>query len=373
MIDKITSLRALLEPHEVDAILLQHSGSFAWATGGGRAYINTASTSGAASLLVTGDRLYLITNNIEAGRLLEEEGLAGQGWELAVTPWHAPRSALPELTAGLRVGSDLPSPGMVDLSAAVRRLRSHLDPAEQERFRQLGRICAGAMEATIRRLRPGQSEYEIAALLAEETLAHGALPIVNLVAVDERVYRYRHPLPTEKQLARYAMLVLCGRRWGLVCSLTRLVHFGPLDEGQRRKIVAVAAVDATYILASRPGNTLAQALQAGIEAYAEVGFPDEWQHHHQGGLAGYEPREQLATPHASDPLAAGMACAWNPSIAGVKSEDTILVGEDQNEIITLIPDWPTITVRRPAGLLGQRLGDPLDMVEIDRPDILVIE
>ena len=40
----------------------------------------------------------------------------------------------------------------------------------------------------------------------------------------------------------------------------------------------------------------------------------------------------------------GQFFAWNPSISGVKSEDTIFVGENNNEVITIIKDWPTIDV-----------------------------
>jgi Xaa-Pro dipeptidase len=73
---------------------------------------------------------------------------------------------------------------------------------------------------------------------------------------------------------------------------------------------------------------------------AVQGYADEWQRHHQGGPAGYEPREYVATPETLDPVGVGQVFAWNPSITGTKSEDTILVGEDGNEILTQIAGWP---------------------------------
>jgi antitoxin VapB len=36
----------------------------------------------------------------------------------------------------------------------------------------------------------------------------------------------------------------------------------------------------------------------------------------------------------------GQVYAWNPSITGYKSEDTMLVGEKRNEVLTAIPGWP---------------------------------
>jgi Xaa-Pro aminopeptidase len=180
--------------------------------------------------------------------------------------------------------------------------------------------------------------------LAFEAEKQGVQAIVNLIATDERIYSYRHPLPTSKKLARYAMLILCGRRAGLICSLTRLVHFGPLADDLKQKIAACAKVDAAFIGSTQPGRTLGEIFEYAVTAYAAQGFPGEWQKHHQGGAAGYEPREYLALPASADRVSTGQAYAWNPSITGYKSEDTILVGDEHNQILTEIPGWPVTTV-----------------------------
>jgi len=147
------------------------------------------------------------------------------------------------------------------------------------------------------------------------------------------------------------MLILCGRRQGLVCSVTRLVHFGPLPDEIRRKAEAAAKVDAALIAATRPGRILGKIIQEAAEMYARQGYPDEWRLHHQGGPAGYEPREYLARPTSTESIALGQVYAWNPSITGVKSEDTILIGEDENEILTHSPDWPVISVEVSGALI----------------------
>jgi Xaa-Pro aminopeptidase len=204
---------------------------------------------------------------------------------------------------------------------------------------------------------PGMTEYQLAGLLSGAAESRGVQAVVNLIATDQRIFSYRHPLPTSKPLQKYAMLVLCGRKWGLICSLTRLVHFGPLPDDLHRKSEAVARVDAEMIAATRPGNTLADVFQRSQMAYAAAGFPNEWRKHHQGGVAGYEPREVTVTPHISQPILVGQAFAWNPSITGAKSEDTILVADLTNEILTVMPDWPVIRVQ-------------IDDQSIDRPAIL---
>lgn len=337
---KQDAMRSLMAAHRLDALLLRRVSSFAWATCGAASYVNTAATEGAAALLVTRSDLHLITDNIEATRLEQEEKLKEQGWQFHVHLWHEMQDIVGRLTGGLRLGADGPYPAALDLSGEMSILRARLTAEEGERFRELGRNCAAAMDAAARGVQPGQSEYEIAALLAGEAFRRGAQPVVNLIATDERIFNFRHPLPTHKRLERYAMLVLCGRQRGLVCSITRLVHFGQLPDEVRQKAQAVAQVDAAFIAGSRPGRTLGDVLQDAIRAYAHTGFAEEWNLHHQGGLAGYEPREVIATPGSALPVTAGNALAWNPSITGAKSEDTILVGEQENEILTIIPGWP---------------------------------
>ncbi len=357
---KLERVHTLLKKHGLEALLLNRVSSFAWATCGAASYVNTAATTGAASLLITPKGRYVLTNNIEATRLEQEEKLAAQGWEMSVSPWYAAQDDIARLAGGMKLGADGAYPGAVDLSAEISRLRADLLPEEGDRFRILGQQCAQIMDVAIRAVRPGMTENQIAALLANEAQSRGVQAIVNLIATDERIFSFRHPLPVDKKMDRYAMLVLCGRRWGLVASITRLVHFGCLPDELRRKAHAVAQVDAAMILATRPGRLLREVFDQTEAVYAESGFAGEWKLHHQGGPAAYEPREFIATPGSMDQISVEQAYAWNPSITGTKSEDTILVGEHSNEILTEIDGWPVYSVQ----VNGQAF---------ERPAILEIE
>nr|MDQ3327556.1 aminopeptidase P family protein [Chloroflexota bacterium] len=113
-------------------------------------------------------------------------------------------------------------------------------------------------------------------------------------------------------------------------------------------------VDASFFASTRPGTPLRKVFANALETYAAVGYPDEWRLHHQGGPAGYEPREQLGVPGMDGVVRAGQTYAWNPSITGVKFEDTILVGASSNEVLTEISGWPVIEVESD----GQRYKRP---------------
>lgn len=358
---KMQRVEALLAERGLDALVLKRVSSFGWATCGGVDYVNTASSEGVATLVIKRGERHLLTTRIEAPRLEAEELAAGQGWNVHVAPWYEGDATLDRLTKGLRVGADVALPGATDLAGEVSALRTQLLPEEHARFRELGEICAEAMNAAIRAVQPGQTEQEIAGRLAYETQRRGAQPIVVLIATDERIFRFRHPVPSpDKELERYAMLVLCGRRKGLVASITRLVHFGPLPAEVRRKMEATALVDATFIAATRPGAIEGDIFRTAQAAYAATGFSDEWQLHHQGGPAAYEPREWTATPSSTAKVLAGQVYAWNPSITGAKSEDTILVGTAGNEVLTTIKGWPMLTVEANG-------------VSMERPAILELE
>jgi Xaa-Pro aminopeptidase len=341
---KLSRLRQLMTEEHVDALWLRRMSSFAWLTAGASSYVNLADANGVASLLVTRDRVVIATNNIEAPRLLGEEELVDCGFEWSIAPWYESADILRSLRPGTVVGCDEASPTTVNLSGHVSALRSRLLPVETERVRALGRLAAGAMSAAIQRVQPGLSELEIAGILSQEAYGRGLLALVNLVAVDERVFQFRHPIPTAKTLERYAMLVLTARKRGLWVALSRLAYFGRLPDDLKAKAVAAATVDATYISHTRPGKRISEVFEAGAATYTTVGFRDEWVHHHQGGSIGYEGREEKGRPASLGIVYEGQAYAWNPSIAGVKSEDTLIVGPTENEIVTATPELPTLEV-----------------------------
>ena len=139
------------------------------------------------------------------------------------------------------------------------------------------------------------------------------------------------------------------------------------NEELRQRESALAHVDAHFIAATRPGRRLEQVLQEGIEAYQYYGYPAEWRQQEQGGLAGYNPREVVATLGEGSTVALAQAYAWCPAVTGMRSEDTILVGEQDNEVLTAIPRWSgetRSTVR--AIVAGWLLPNPSPMNAADR-------
>ncbi len=353
---KLQRLRAQMAAREVDAVVLSQLPNIAWLTAGASTYINLASDTGPSSLLVTLDSASIITDQIEAGRLEQEESLAALGFRLAVEPWDQRGTQLPGRLAGKRLAQDGPGEG-INVSSELQALRTNLLPEEVERLHHVGSLASAAIAEVMYAIQPGMTEFAIAGLLAQASLIRGGHAVVNLVASDERIARYRHPLPTSKVVERYVMVVLCLRHQGLVAAVTRLVHFGALPEELAAKAQAVARVDARMILGTRAGKTMGEMYALADHAYHEEGYPTATEEHHQGGSIAYLPREILARPNETAVLARHQAFAWNPSVRGAKSEDTIILGPSGPIVITHTPDWPmapiTIdgqTIQRPAVL-----------------------
>jgi len=329
----------------LDGVVFSRVSNFSWFTAGGSDAVAQSSEIGPAHIFFDGKRSLLITDNIEAPRLRDEELLQGE-FELVSVPWSEGKGATDALKAlgrGKKVASDTPlGPPFKKLPESFYSLRCALLQGEIERFRKLGRLSAQALQEVAFSVKPGQTEFEVAGILAGECWKRGISPIVVLVAADDRISRYRHPTPTSRRIRKRVMIVLCGRRWGLVSALTRIVSFGKVPKDLQRRHEAVCIVDTALITSALPGRSLGEALLAGLEAYRETGFPDEWRKHHQGGLIGYEPRERKALPDDNFLLAENMALAWNPSITGTKSEDTFLILSEGLVNITRTPKIPTL-------------------------------
>ena len=53
----------------------------------------------------------------------------------------------------------------------------------------------------------------------------------------------------------------------------------------------------------------------------------------------------IATLESEEVVSAGRVYAWDPSITGTRSEDTILVVEQDFQTLSEVKDWPTIPVQ----------------------------
>ncbi|MFW6045066.1 MAG: M24 family metallopeptidase [Planctomycetota bacterium] len=346
---KFERVTDFLADNDLDGVVLATTANIAWLGCGANTVVNAAQETGVGTLVVTADGVSLVSKNIETERLETEELDGIELTDSLTYPWYEPHrraEIIGEIIGGGRFAADDGTCDLPGLPPEWNHLRYTLTAPEIERYRAVGRDASTAMEEAARQVDTGMNESEIAGLISRSYRSRGLLPAVLLVAADERIRQWRHPLPKDLELERYVMLVACGRRQGLVTAVTRFVHFGELTDELRHRHDAVCEVDSRIIDATTPGRPVSDVFDVARTAYADAGFADEWQLHHQGGAIGYEPREYIVDPSCKETVMSPQAFAWNPSICGTKSEDTVLITENGPEFITSpSEDWPGVEVQ----------------------------
>ncbi|TYL38834.1 peptidase [Natronococcus pandeyae] len=345
--DKRARLERYLKAHELESVWFARPNSFAWLTGGNNV-VDREGDAGVAAVGYDGATARILTNNIEADRIAAEElpDLDADAVSIERFPWHA--SSLHEEIAARtdegRAAADIDVPGLERVDPTG--LRQPLTERDRERYRELGRETAAAVESVCRELQPEDTEHEVASALKVALSARDIEAPVALVGGSDRATRYRHYTPTEAELGDYVLVSVTAERAGLHASCTRTVAFDPPEwlEDRHR---AAARVEATALAATQTAatddGTAGDVFGEIQDAYAAVGYEGEWEHHHQGGAAGFAGREWIATPDHDATVESPMAYAWNPTVQGAKSEDTALVTDDEIEVLTATGRWPTVT------------------------------
>jgi Xaa-Pro aminopeptidase len=330
-----------------DAVLIRKQCNFSWLTGGRLNLVGIATEMGAAALLLTLHKDYVICNNIEGPRIEKEEKIPEQGYEPVTFKWFEDqeRQLIEKIVGKGRLGSDSGFPGAEDVSSHINQLRYSLTPWEVERYKKLGRIASRAVEETVLTIKPGDKECEIIGRLAQRLWAERVDFVTTFCAADERIADFRHPIATEKKIKKRAMLGVNARKWGLILTLTRFVQFGRMPAALLKQYEDNVYVECVLMAHTMPGAPVRDVLQKGIEAYRERGYPEEYQMHHQGGATGYTGRDYRVNFKTPDIVQKNQAFCWNPSIAGTKSEDTMLATSGGPVLLSNPVRFPVLKIK----------------------------
>ena len=340
---KLERLDAYLAANDLGSVWFATPPMFAWVTGGSN-LIAREGAAGVAAAGYDGDEIIVVTSNIEGQRLLDEE-IDGDV-RLVEHPWH-------ERGVEAAVTATTTTPAAADFECGdfdrIDRsaLTQPLTEGDVERYRDLGRETAAAVEVVARDTEPSDTERTLAAGLHYELQQRGIESPVVLVGGEDRLGRYRHFTPTDTEVGGYAVLTVVGARDGLNAAVTRTVAFDGAPEWLAERYRDVSRVAATVAAATRregeAGGTAGDVFEAVQAAYDDLGYDDEWENHHQGGALGYASREWVATPDHDARVHLPMAFGWNPTVEGAKTEDTILATEDGVEVLSTTGEFPTIS------------------------------
>jgi Xaa-Pro dipeptidase len=334
---KLSRLRLMMAANNYDAVHLAQLGNLSWLLCGADLVVSLISEP-IAEAVVTSKTVTVVAPNIEQARLEEEE--LPKGVELIYVPWYdsaAKEKAMNDLLQG-KVLSDTSGRGFD--TKDFWPMRVPLTMEEIDRYRKMSREASQVLTEGLQMIKPGLSEHQAMGLLAEGLIAKGMQPVVMLAASDDRLERHKHPLPSNNKIDKRFMAVSCVRKHGLITSLTRLISFGYESAAHKKRYTHLLEVEKTILDYTKHGLVIAEVFREIQEAYAKTGRSNAWSEHHQGGPIGYYTRDFIATPEDTRMIVDGSAYAWNPSLPGVKVEDTILLLNDKLEVLTEDPRWP---------------------------------
>ena len=355
-------LHQLMQEKGVDGILLKKQANFSWLTAGGYNMVGIATETGMTSLLITKSGRYVIANQIEMQRMLVEEGLGELGFQGLEFEWYLDRelemvrNIVPDLS---KVGADMGMADIRNMDGDIKKLRYSLTDGELERYRFLGEKLSIALEKVMLGIRPGDTECEIAGRFGADLWKDRIDPTAIMVAADERIALYRHPIPTQRMVKRSVMTCVNARYKGLITSITRIMHFGPPAPELLTQFNQNLEIENRMIAATQVGKPMSAAFGTALDAYKELGLPNEWKLHHQGGSMGYYARDIKVTAETKDLVQEHQAFCWNPSITGTKTEDGFIATSTGPIMITYPVIFPQVK---------QEIGG----VHFNRPGMLVV-
>ena len=352
-------IRSLMKSLGLNAVLLKRQSNFSWLTAGGKNMVPISTEVGFSSLLITAFEKFVITSRIESARNMEEEQLEELGFTLLEHEWFEPKELelVRKVVPTLEVGCDMPAYGLKDISEAIKQIRYSLTPPEIERYLWLGEKTSECMESVLTEVKPGDTEAEVTGELTRRLWQYRIDQMGFQAAADERAYKYRHPIPTEKKIDKHLMLCVMSRKWGLITTITRIIHFGKASEKLIKQYKDNVFIECAMIAATRPGVVTNEIFNKTCRLYDELGYKDEWKLHHQGGAIDYDIRNYICTSESTDIVQKNQAFCWNPSISGTKSEDAFIAREDDFVFITKPMIFPTLKIE-------------IDGVEFIRPNML---
>lgn len=239
----------------------------------------------------------------------------------------------------------LPDVDLRDASTIVSDLRMVKSRAELAIMREAARVSDAAMEAGLRLVVEGTTEFQVVAA-AEQVIRSSSAEVsfVTEMGAGPRTARGAF-LPTDHRLCRGEVAVLdCGARvHGYHGDICRTVVVGGVDAGQRAMLEAVASAVRCAIDLARPGTAVGALRSEARRVIGEAGFGEYlWDTlmPHGNGTGQHEP--PTATDHPDLLLGEGMVLCMElglsvPGQGAYSLEQMIAVGRDGAEELNALP------------------------------------
>jgi Xaa-Pro aminopeptidase len=332
----------------------------------------TGFTGSAGRLLVTGDRMLLVTDGRYASQAPDQVARAGAAAEVEVAGTLADQDAVltGALPTGTRLGLEAASvtwaaqqrcsrpPWTVPLVATedlVEAVRQRKDEGEVARLTQAATIADAALSTVSPMLLCRATENEVGFALDTEMRRLGAeaVSFPTIVASGPNGARPHHR-PSDRVIIEGDLVVIDFGALvdGYHSDMTRTFMVGDVTATQQRMYEVVVAAQAAGVAAVRAGVPAADVDAACRGVITEAGWADAFTHgtgHGVGLVIHEDPRVSRVSTAM---LATGHVVTVEPGVylaehGGVRVEDTVLVTDEGCRPLTKAPKAPTPPAPRP--------------------------
>jgi len=317
--------------------------------------------------VITRDRVYLITDGRFdeqadheapwARKIIRRKGIAEeltrlrrrhrwrkvgfQAEHLSVAQWRTFRKALRPAR-------------FVQARRIVRDLRLCKDEQEIAAIRRAVQVAEDAFRATVRQVRIGMTERQVAARLEYEMRRRGAsAPSFEPIVAEGPRSSLPHARAGDRRIREGSVLLI---DWGATVGhyrsdLTRVLFVRKIHPRFRRIYAAVLEAQRRAVAAVRAGTTTAAVDRAARSYLRSVGYGRQFTHSTGHGL-GLDIHEapglgrRMPTPLQANMVVTIEPGVYEPGVGGVRIEDDVRVTADGAEVLsTLGKDLEDMVIR----------------------------
>jgi Xaa-Pro aminopeptidase len=238
----------------------------------------------------------------------------------------------------------LPNASVEPVAGMIEQLRGVKDPGEIEAVRRSMRIAVKAFEQTVRHVRPGMTESDLAAELDHRMRLGGAEgpAFETIVAAGKRsALPHARPGAARIEAGQLVLIDMGASAEGYASDMTRMLYVGEPSRRIRKLYAGVLEAQLAATDAVRAGVSAAQVDRVARRVLRGYGLDKLFVHSTGHGL-GLEIHENPRLGrHSRDRLDAGMVVTIEPGIylegfGGIRIEDTVVVTSKGAEVLTLL-------------------------------------
>lgn len=222
-------------------------------------------------------------------------------------------------------------------------LRMRKDAREYAALKKNALIADRAMQAAFAAIRPGMTESELAAIIADHFSSEGAPMQFAVVATGPNGAFPHHHTGSRKLAEGDAVVIdIGGRTDGFPSDITRMAAVGSAQEGYGQIHGIVEHAVQAALKAAKPGALARDVDAAARKVITDAGYGEYFVHRtgHGMGIGGHEP--PYITASSDTVLAEGMVFSIEPGIYipgrfGIRLEDIVILRADGPEILSSLP------------------------------------